>query len=176
MRFSRGSSFIEVMTVVAFIGIMMGVVFVSLSERRDEEALKAAAREVAAVIRVAQNNALSGVKKEGENYGLCRHIAKGKDVNTYETYVRHLKNSSSTDCNASSDINDFLLNTYTLSNGVSFNDPTWSVSFSVPRGNLVEASDQSIVLKKGSKYSAVCVLTSGVIVEKPVSTTVPSCS
>ena len=51
MRFSRGFTLVEVMLVMAFIGIMTGVVFVSLSTRRSMESAKSAAREVAAAVR-----------------------------------------------------------------------------------------------------------------------------
>lgn len=177
MRSVRGFSLVELMTVIAFISIMMAITFVSFSGKRDETALKTSAREVAAVVRTAQNNALAGVKERGNDSGLCWHIARATSASSYEIFVRHLKsNKPDGDCSQfPSDTTESSLNTYLLSGGVTFVSSSWGVSFGVPRGDMLESTDQNIVLQKNGKYSAVCVLTSGVVVEKPVSSTVPSC-
>lgn len=175
MRSVRGFSLVELMTVIAFISIMMAITFVSFSGKRDETALKTSAREVAAVVRTAQNNALAGVKERGNDSGLCWHIARARIADSYEIFVRHLKsNKPDGDCSQSSDTSESSLGIYSLSSGVTFSS-RWSVSFGVPRGDMLELTDQKIVLQKNGKYSAVCVLTSGVVVEKSVSSTVPSC-
>ena len=175
MRIARGFSLVEIMTVIAFISIMMAITFVSFSGKRDETALNVAAREVAAAVRVAQNNALSGVKERGNDNGLCFHTAEGQSSNVYDLSVTHLKNGSGRVCGTATDMEDFSLGVYTLENGVTFASPTWEVSFGVPRGEVLGGADQGIVLQKSGKYSAVCVLASGVVIEKSVSSSVPSC-
>ena len=175
MRLVRGFSLVEVMTVIAFLGIMMAITFVSFSGKRDETALKVAAREVAATVRVAQNNALSGVKHSGNDNGLCSHRAEGKSATTYDLTVVHLKSGNGRVCGNSGDEDLFSLGTYTLGNGITFGSPSWMVSFDVPRGKLIQSTNQEIVLQKNGKYSAVCVLTSGSVIEKDVASSVPSC-
>lgn len=175
MRSVRGFSLVELMTVIAFISIMMAITFVSFSGKRDETALKTSAREVAAVVRTAQNNALAGVKEHGNDNGLCLHRIEKESSNTYSLSVAHLKNGNNRDCNNSNDRDFSQLSTHKLSSGVTFSSSSWGVSFEVPRGDMLESTDQNIVLQKNGKYSAVCVLTSGVVVEKSVSSTFPSC-
>lgn len=175
MRTAHGFSLVEVMTVIAFISIMTAVTFVSFSGKRDEAALRVAAREVAAAVRVAQNNALSGVKRIGNNNGLCSHRAEEKSATTYDLTVVHLKNGNGRVCGNSGDEDLFSLGTYTLGNGVTFGSPSWMVSFDVPRGKLIQSTNQEIVLQKNGKYSAVCVLTSGSVIEKDVASSIPSC-
>lgn len=178
MRFSRGFSLVEVLLVIAFIGIMTAVTFVSLSGKRTDEALKGAAREVAAAVRVAQNNALSGVKESGNDNGLCRHLLKWTNGNATSTLsVIHLKNNG-TNCSSSSDTQEFSLGDRALENGVVFVG-TGAVGFSVPQGNLYSESGppatQSIVFTKAGRFAAVCVLPSGIVVEKLPADAAPSC-
>jgi len=165
----RGFSLTEVMVVIALVGIMSGVLFVSLSERRDEASLGAAAREVAAAIRVAQNNALAGVRASGNDNGLCLHEVKWDDSGTYGIYVVQLKNGNNRLCTSSNDLGaPFLLEEHTLNPGVVFDDSSnnWIVSFDIPRGTVVFGSTSSIELTKGSQHSYVCIDTSGVISDK----------
>lgn len=175
MRTVRAFSLVEVVIVMAFVGIMAAVTFVSFSGKRDEEALQVSAREVAATVRMAQSNALSGVRQNGNDNELCSNRVEGKSDTTYDLSAVHLKNGNGHVCGNSSGENVFSLGTYTLSSGVTFGSPNWKVSFSVPQGGLIETADQKIVLQKNGKYSAVCVRTSGSITEKDVSSSVPSC-
>lgn len=177
MRIARGFSLVEIMTVIVFVSIMMAITFASFSGKRDEAALNVAAREVAAAVRMAQNNALSGVKERGNNNGLCFHMVRATSTGAYETFVRHLKpNRSYDDCpNFPSDTTESLLSSYLLTGGVSFFSPSWDISFKVPHGDTMSSTDQSIVLQKNGKYSAVCVLASGAVIEKSASPSIPSC-
>lgn len=177
MRAVRGFSFVEVMTVIALMSIMMAVTFVLFSGKRSEAALNVMAREVASAVRVAQNNALSGVKDQGNDNGLCFHSVRAVGVNSYEASVRHLKSGRThSDCqNFPSDTTESLLSSYLLTDGVTFLSPMWDISFGVPLGEVIGGASQSILLQKGGKYSAVCILASGVVIEKPASSSVPSC-
>lgn len=176
MRSVRGFSLVELMTVIAFISIMMAVTFLSFSGKRDETALNVSAREVAAAVRAAQSNALAGVKGSGNSGGLCRHMARATNGNSYEVSVRQLKSGNPAgNCSILSDTTELSLNTYVLSDGVTFASPSWEVSFGIPHGEVIGSANQNIVLQKNGKYSAVCVLASGSVVEKPVSSAAPSC-
>lgn len=168
MRFTRGFTFVEVMLVIAFIGIMTGVTFVSMSGRRDDAALKGAAREVAAALRTAQNNALSGTKEPGNNNGICFQGMSWENETTYEIYVAHLRNGNTRLCSNSADIveHPYVLATYTLKNGVTFALDAGNVFFDVPRGAVRPLSVLSIELLKGEKSFFVCVASSGIITEK----------
>jgi prepilin-type N-terminal cleavage/methylation domain-containing protein len=170
----RGFSLVEVMTVIAIVGIMLGITFVSFSGRRDEESLKGAAREVAAAVRSTQSNALSGVKRgvpEPPPKSLCWIVLKKASSTSYEVFTRY-KNTATDDC----DTEGFngTSETYALPNGVSFSGD-WNMggaalSFDVPRGDYREADLSNIVLTKGGEHVSVCVLPSGVVIEKPVGT------
>lgn len=178
MRSVRGFSFVEVMTVIALMSIMMAITFVSFSGKRDETALNASVREVAAAIRVAQSNALAGVREAGNDNALCRHAAEATSASSYAVLVRHLKpgNNLSSDCSLyPSKTTESSLGTFSLANGVTFASPTWRVDFGVPHGDVLGSTNQNIVLQKSGKYSSVCVLASGSVLERPASTTVPSC-
>jgi len=171
MRRTRGFTLIEVMVVIALIGIMTAITFVSFSGRRDDEALKASAREVAAALRMTQSDALAGVKEPGNDNGLCFHEAKWEDDHTYGTYIAHLK-SGGADCNNPFDLvqDPYKKGDFSLSDGVVFDSSDWVVSFRVPRGDLVGSATQTIVLNKSGKSIAVCILASGSVVETSVET------
>ena len=77
----KGFSLIELMIVIAIISIMAGIILSSTSQGRTKHELETAMREVAAGIRGAQNNALSG-KRSGSNRP-C-HFAFKAGANLYE--------------------------------------------------------------------------------------------
>lgn len=180
MRFSRGFSLIELMTVIALIGIITGATFVSLSGKRSDEELKTMAREVAAAIRMAQINALGG-NREGvpsNNQGLCWVEVSKVSSATYQAFTRSVSNSGD---NCATDGSIGTPKSFSLSDGVTFSTTNWnsggnSIKFEIPRASILPAGTVSrIVLVKDGRYSAVCVLASGVIVEKPVGSALPSC-
>ena len=113
MKNSHGFSLVEVLVVIAFIGIMTGVLFVSLSGKRTETSLKSAAREVAAAVRTAQNSALTGVKTGvPDGRSLCRYEIKNTNASRYEILLHY---SNGGNCNRQSS-----LGVFSLKNGVSF--------------------------------------------------------
>ena len=164
MKNSHGFSLVEVLVVIAFIGIMTGVLFVSLSGKRTETSLKSAAREVAAAVRTTQNNALTGVKTGVPNgRSLCRYDIERTSVSTYEIFVRYSQNNGSCPGNN----NDrSSLGRFSLKNGVSFSGGNWSVLFGVPRGDVLSGSQSAIGLTKSGSSFSVCVPSSGSITEK----------
>lgn len=170
MRFFRGFTLVELMLVVAFIGIMAGVVLVSFSTRSTSESVKSAAREVAAAVRETQVSALSGFGR-----GESESIPDGSRICRYEinqissTQYRSIVFYSSSNCLSGTEENITLL-TYTLPNGVSFpsgspSSPVWSIKFAVPRGEIMTGSSSSISLVKGESSFSVCVSPAGSVKE-----------
>ncbi|MBU2028494.1 prepilin-type N-terminal cleavage/methylation domain-containing protein [Patescibacteria group bacterium] len=138
----RGFSFIELMIVICIISIMTALILVSMNAEREKKAVEIAAREVAAVVREAQNYALTG--KNLKNAISCSFIFTWTG-NSYS--ISNCKNQS-----------------YSLKNGVTFSN-NGSFSFSIPFANLDISSTKDIGLYKGSSSYHVCVYVSGVVSE-----------
>lgn len=74
----KGISLIEVMTTIALITIMIAVGLTMMGKNKQDSQLEAVSRELAAHLREAQNNALTGKKIDGEStcgFGLHRESA-----------------------------------------------------------------------------------------------------
>lgn len=153
----KGFSLLELITVIAIIMIMTAVVLSSgLIQNRKERELEAAAREVAAAIREAQNNALTGKNADS-------------DCNTYRF--------SFTDSSASYRVGNIApcTNTpadYSLKNGVTFNGGgtiDFPIPFATPSITPPATFPVSIVVCKGgtddSDCHKVCVNSAGKVEE-----------
>jgi len=146
----KGFSLMELLIVIAIIGIMTAVLLVNLSGSRSQKQVEAAAREVAAAIREAQNNALTG-----------------KNVTTGCSYIfTYNSGSSSYGISSCSNIN------YTLSNGVIFNNGN-NFTFSVPFGTVSGGYATPIVIRKGTSQYTICVNSAGNVTEKSGNTLCP---
>lgn len=167
MRHVRGFTLIEVLTVVALISLMAALSFVSLSGRRDEEMLKASARELGAVVRTAQNNALTGLRTGvPEGRSLCQYGVEWVSNSSYRSFVQYSRSDGSCPGNAN-DVQYF--GTYTVNAGVLFSDSGWRTAFSVPRGGLIGGlSYYRIGLQRNSKTLSVCVSGSGSVTQTAI--------
>ncbi|MCD6149636.1 prepilin-type N-terminal cleavage/methylation domain-containing protein [bacterium] len=150
--YKKAVTFIELVIVVAIVGIMTSVLLVSTSGSRTDKALEAAAREVAAMIREAQNYALTG--KDA-----------GAGCNSYVFAYTDATNSYSVNngCN--------INNSYTLKNGIVFNSGvSGSFNFSAPYGacSVVLGAPENIALSKSGKTIRVCVYSSGKVIETDI--------
>ena len=173
MKRFRGFTLVELLIVTAFIGIMTGIVFVSMSGRRTNGELKSAAREVAAAIRMAQSSALSGSKKgipeSRRNRGLC-WVNFRKESNTSYGISVHYKDATGNACSGGGGEGDGTAEIFSLRNGVAFSSSNWNSSgagntlrFDLPRGDVNSAS--RIGLTKNGMSFFVCVSASGVVTE-----------
>lgn len=144
-----GFTLAELLIVIAIIGITTTVVLSDWSSTRTVQFLDNSAREVEAVVREAQNAALTGMQMSATDRPCGFRVTWGGSDYTI-TY--RYKDAGGT-CNQSS-----ILTTHTLTNGVVFNSGS-NFEFTLPYGMV--SANQTIVLTKLNSYRAVCVYTSG---------------
>jgi prepilin-type N-terminal cleavage/methylation domain-containing protein len=156
----RGFTFIELMVVIAIIGIMAAISLVPMINSRNQKMVDAEGRKVAAAVREMQNDALAGKGATGCNYTF-----------TYTNASNSYKLGGCVTVN------------YTLASGVTFSNAT-NTSFSIsasmaPWGTLTLVNPPAppwpvaITLKKGTATNYVCVYSSGNVVENGANSTCP---
>jgi prepilin-type N-terminal cleavage/methylation domain-containing protein len=149
----RAFTMIELLIVVAILGITASVVFTNSSGSRTTQYLDNAGREVEAVIHQAQNAALTGVQLTSGDRP-CGYRVTWAAGSAYSVMYRY-KNGSGV-CNQSS-----TLSTHTLQNGVVF-DNDGTVEFTLPHGTV--AAPATIRLARQGVFQMVCVSAAGRIV------------
>jgi len=156
----RGFSFMEVMMVVAIIGILSSVSLVSLSNSREKKDVETAAREVVAAIRETQNYALTGKQPVATDFPCFYRFSPTQNSETYTiNYNYHI---SGTNCVTPAPIDSSLAyGSYALKNRVTFSVVS-NISFSVP---FAVTSGGRIVITKGSNNYTICVNSAGKISE-----------
>lgn len=174
-----GFSFIELMIVVAIIGIMSTVGIVSLVASRNQKQVETEARKVIALIRQAQNNAITGKAIGSGNYPCSFEVglAPGGDSGKYSVTYKY-KTSLTQDCANPVDVTNNLYGSYALTGGVQFSSPSSSINFSVPFGTAAQtpASPQAITLSKSGGYAfSFCVCVSGKIVDRVTTDCATAC-
>jgi len=142
----KAFTLIELMIVVAIIGIMSSVVIISMQNGKIEKELETAAREVAATIREAQNNALTGKNASSTN-PICSQ---------YNFAYTNGSSNYSVNCSGN------YSNNYTLKNGVTFASGG-NFNFSIPFGGVAA---NGIKITKNSICYCVAVNSSGSVEEK----------
>lgn len=84
----KGFTLVEVMVVVAIIGIMTTAIILNLNAKnRGQQEVQVAVRQIEAAIRTAQNKAMSGAQFEGEN--VCGYGVKVTSSGEIQSY--HIK-------------------------------------------------------------------------------------
>lgn len=171
----------ELMIVIAIIGIMTAVTVVSLGNTRTKKEVEVAAREVAAAIREAQNYALAG-KQPGASVACGMGLVTDNDGTGYKIFY-NTKANPGDDCNSIgknyNPPNSVTLAQYNLKNSVQFPDSpinyrNKSVYFTMPHGTVYGNNGQILpangnfplqVGKAGTSYYYTCVSSSGNVVE-----------
>lgn len=144
-----GFTLTELLVVIAIIGITTTVVLSDWSGVRMSQSLDNSAREVEAVVREAQNAALTGVQVSATDRPCGFRVTWGGS--DYSITYRY-KDAGGT-CNQSS-----LIATHALANGVVFENAN-NFEFTLPYGTV--SANQTIVVTKLGNSRAVCVYTSG---------------
>lgn len=107
----RAFTLVEMLLVMAIIGIMSAVLFASLTSNRSASRLKAAQREVASTIKLAQTYALQG--KTQDNSGVqttpCGYGIFFTNITSYKLFYNDL-NGAFPDCEAQNE--SVLFRTY----------------------------------------------------------------
>lgn len=145
---------IEVMVVMAIIAIFSVIILIDWSGGRTAQQLDTASREVEAVIREAQNYALTGFQGGISGSEPCQFRVNWTGTSYNITY--RYKNAGGV-CDAATDT---IIRPYTLKNGVTFSGGG-GFYFSLPHAG-VPGGNQTIVLTKATIFRAVCV-SSGLI-------------
>lgn len=99
----KGFTFIEIMIVVVIIIIMTSVVLITVGNNKSPRAVEVAARQVAAAIREAQNNALAG-KQAGSDTSCGWGMAAIGDYDYKVFYNRFAADPFSPSCASCGDI------------------------------------------------------------------------
>lgn len=161
-KVSAGFTLIELVVVMAIIGIMVAVVSFSFGNESTKKALETNAREFASVLREAQNYALTG-KQIGSGV-TCRF-----DVTwtTTDYSLKAMAKSGSGLCDGTGTVT--LVSTYSLKQGATFMNGG-NISFLLPWG--VSSGTMSAVLSRtGTGMShVVCLNASGKVVDQEGST------
>lgn len=153
MKNKKGFTFVEVITVITIITIMTAVSLVYLGSARTETKLKAAQREVASAIKLAQSYALNGKACFSESPN--RYIFSfAKDTGNYRI-----------DCIDSGMITHNT-ESVTLDNGVKFSDDGW-VAFTVPNATVsfIGAAPLTINLVLDSTTKSASINSQGLVTE-----------
>lgn len=164
-KVKAGFSFIELIIAMAIFGIMTAAMLVSLQGGKDAKAVEVAAREVAAAIREAQNNALTGkITAAGEYPCKFSFISFSPNSSSYKINYEYYTATGGNSCLSSPNIADTI---YQLKNGVTFSGGIQTITFGVPHGSLT--ADYAITVSKSSLISNICVYQSGRVEEKGTS-------
>lgn len=160
----KAFTLIELLIVIAIIGIMSSVVFVSMQNSKTETELKTAAREVAAAIREAQNNALTGKMIDGEIAGLF-DIVPSDSTNGYQMKYQ---------TKVGDGWEERTVYSKNIKEGLTFTDSSSQrVRFNVPYGNVSIVGNGFQIKSNNGKFIWVCVSKSGNITETEIGKNCP---
>lgn len=158
-KFRQGFSLVELVIVMAIITIMTVVLFVSMSNKKAVADVDVAVRQVAAQLRVLQNEALSGKQIDGKN--VCKYEFDAPIGSSYT-----IKYS---DCAASPSVIDAGTQSVDFTKKrVSFIGSDVNLYFSSPLGNVDGVKTIKIKSTTASVCMSVEVLENGSITEQKI--------
>jgi prepilin-type N-terminal cleavage/methylation domain-containing protein len=158
-----GFSLIELLIVIAVIGIMSAFVFVAFDKRPSH--LEIASRQLTSDIRTLQRSALSGSVPSGISGPVCGFGMHRSGASEYQLFVI-TKNNAGDSCDsgyAKEVTTGEVFSTKTLEQGVQFAQGPTNLYFEVPHGKVSRANNYQITLDGKSYY--ICVSDTGEVVE-----------
>lgn len=163
MQRIKGFTLVEIMIVIAIIGILSAAGITSLSSGKERKVVEGEARRLAATIREVQNYALTGKQIGGQvpcKFGV-QALTSG-DSQMFFAESHRTGASCSVGASVPAAIPSMTIN---LANGVTVaNDLNFDFFFTVPRGELDPNGNTTpinIQLHKGSATYSVCVYPGG---------------
>jgi prepilin-type N-terminal cleavage/methylation domain-containing protein len=147
-----GFTFIEVMIVIAIMGIMAVVALVSLNPAEENAAVESATRQVTSTIQLARSYALQGKRENGS--AVCGFGVEITSSSQYNLYYNILQASSS-DCvtqGTPGSTIGAIDSTYALPSGITFNTSSKYIYFSVPSADVTSPWTGGVCLN----YSGSC--------------------
>jgi prepilin-type N-terminal cleavage/methylation domain-containing protein len=169
-----GYSVVEVMVVMAIIGIMSAALIVSVGSSREKKTVESEALKVAASIREAKNYALTGKTLDTANNFPCdgRFVAPVTAPAT-NYYVKYGYRTSANKCSDGANGTAPSAGTVSsgvLQDGVKFTvvpaSPNGRTIFSVPFGVIMNegvSPPMRYVISKGNSSYTICVSASGIV-------------
>ena len=163
-----GFTFIELIVVIAIIGIMTALILTALSGGRSETVTSVNARQLAATLRRAQNDALTGLLVKPQHLPCSFTFFTAADGKSYGiTYTYHFPGemvSGGVCPHGGSDGTGQVL-TYALDSGVTVSPADTKITFAVPRAEPNIASQQFFTVHHGSESAVVCIDALGRVAE-----------
>lgn len=161
---SAGFTLIEMLVVVAIVGIMTTVVVASFGSGRTKKELETNAREFAAALRETQSYALTGKQVAGGG-SACAFSVTWMDLSTYK-----LGSTASGSCEAE----PTSLTSYSLKNGVTLSN-FGMISFKLPWAavTFTSGSGSQVIFSKSSDTHSVCINVEGKITDQVGSLSCP---
>jgi len=149
-----GFTFMELMIVIAIIGILSTISIVSFNQTRKRANVDTSADELASAISLAKEYSLQGKMPQGEN-SICGYGFRFTSTTEYKIFYYSDKTLSVTDkdyCKIKANLVDSNVSVYTqkLKTGVTLTSPNISstkIYFNIPRADLSFSSAVNYTIK-----------------------------